>query len=181
MVAMARIKGIAIVQTVKMLRSQREAALAVLPPSLHHYLSKEISRSEWYPFDDHFGLLAALAKLMPPGGGDPWELFGRMGIRHDLSTLYRGMLVRGAGLQKSLQALRDLHHLYDDSGRWAVNGDDRRAVVDLFESVISPEYCRLRGGFMLEYLTMALGEVHQRKTLCRAKGDGFCRWELERG
>ena len=82
---MARIKGIGLLHVVKMLRSMREAALGVVPAPLHHYLSQEISRSEWYPFEEYLALLHGLAKLMPPDTGDAWEMFGRLAIRSEPS------------------------------------------------------------------------------------------------
>jgi hypothetical protein len=178
---MARMRGTAFLQVVRTLRSMREAALRVVPPHLQHYLSEQISRTEWYSRDEFFVLLSALASLAPKDAGDPWERFGRAAARHDLSTVYGGMMVRRAGLLPAIRALHDLYRLYDDTSRVVIGGDDRIAIVDMYDLIVSADHCRFLVGFTREYLLAATGsEVQMRKLKCRARGDDFCRWEIER-
>ena len=62
---MSKAKGTTLVALVKFLRSQRERALAALPPSLHAYLDERIQASSWYPEADLLSLIRVMVAMIP--------------------------------------------------------------------------------------------------------------------
>jgi hypothetical protein len=59
--ATASTQGTHLVDMVKFLRTQRDAALAILPARLHRYLDEQLNVAAWYPEEDMIGLVRALA------------------------------------------------------------------------------------------------------------------------
>jgi heme-NO-binding protein len=174
---MAKTKGTAVVQCVKALRSMPpEVTRAKLPPHLHRYLEERILVSNWYPEEDYLALVTALSELLPSSNGDTWELFGRIAAQHDLTTVYRST-VRQRTLMGMLKAVRDLFHMYHDTGRIEISGDETCAQMDTFEyASISAGHCRFITSYIREQLRMSLGRaIEVRETLCRAAGDDRCR------
>ena len=174
---MAKTKGTAVLQCVKALRSiPAELVRAKLPSHLHPYVNERILISNWYPEEDYLGLVTALSHLLPSTEGDTWEMFGRMAAQHDLTTVYRSS-VRHRTLIGMLKAVRDLFHMYHDTGRIEIHGDDMHAHMDFFDyASISAGHCRFITSYIREQLREALGrEIGVRKTLCCAAGDDRCR------
>jgi hypothetical protein len=173
----ASVKGTSVLQLVKALRLSGKAARATLAAHLHHYLEERILVSSWYPIDDYLALLRAVMAILPrPPGSDPWELCGELAARHDLNTVYKGM-VRGGSLARALKAARDLWTLYWNVGRIELGGDEAEASIDLYEfPVVSQDHCRFMSAFLREQLRLALGrEVRVDETMCRSRGDELCR------
>lgn len=174
---MAKTRGTAILQLVKMLRSQREAAERILDPALHHYLSDEISRVNWYPEEEYLALITAAVRLIPDSKIDVWEAFGRAAANHDLTTVYRGMVVRNRGLLEALKSMKDIFHLYHDTGHMVISGDEQRATADLLDyASVSAGHCRFLDGYLREHLKISLGrELDVREIACTAGGAAQCR------
>ncbi len=74
---MACANGMTVINAVKYLRKNKDAAKEFLPPKLHGYLEKRILVSEWYPEQDILPILQTLAKLIPNPGMVPYEWQGR--------------------------------------------------------------------------------------------------------
>src|SRR5215475_14219948 len=112
---MARVKGANVLAAVKMLRANRERAVALLPPKYHRYLDERIFVSSWYPEADQLELLRAVS-FMLPGTPDPWVTIGRIAARDDLKDLYR-TLVRPGDLRDTLRMSSSLWHTFHDTGQ----------------------------------------------------------------
>ena len=168
-------------QSVKALRSAPELAREKLAPHLHHYLRERILPSNWYPEEDHLALLIALTQIFPRSDVDVWELFGRTAAKHDLTSIYRSTVVHRTMLG-TLQALVQVFHLYHDTGRLVVSGDEHQAEMDIFDyATVSADHCRFLSGYMKEYLEMSFGQpVAIRETLCCATGADRCRRQFKR-
>lgn len=177
---MAKTKGTAVVQCVKALRSiPEDVAKAKLALHLHSYLDERILVSNWYPEEDYLALVTALSQLLPSSMGDTWEQFGRIAAQHDLTTVYRST-VRQRTLMGMLKAVRDLFHMYHDTGRIEISGDEARAQLDIFDyASVSAGHCRFITSYMAEQLRMSLGRVIRvRETMCCAAGHEHCRREF---
>ena len=103
---MAKVKGTNFIGLVKVLRTHRERALAVLPPALHRYLEERVLPSTWYPADDFLGLQTAMASVIPLGA-TPYFQMGRLSAQLDLGGIYKNHLKAGDPLRTltSAQAL----------------------------------------------------------------------------
>ena len=174
-----RVKGTAVLQAVKTLRSMGELARQHVPPSLQSYLVDRIIVSSWYPERDFIGLIGVVTSLMPvTDGSDVWELCGRLAATHDLGNVYKGM-VRGETLMRTVKVATDLWKLYYDVGRHVLSGDDTRVLIDSYDYAAPAGYCRFVSGYLREHLRLSTGKSYQvRDTLCTAKGDDHCRREV---
>jgi uncharacterized protein (TIGR02265 family) len=176
---MASVKGSNLVQVVKALRMNREAALASLPEKHRHYLQERILPSSWYPEADQLELLAVLASILPPGG-DAWELFGRASAQVDMNGIYKRLVHPGdpeRTLRNAPVAWRNLH----DSGELEVSMEgERRGSITLRDyPVRSAEMCRLIGAYLAETLGLAgAREARTAKRECRARGASQCTWSV---
>jgi hypothetical protein len=178
---MARTKGAHVIQAVKVLRSQRERALAVLAPELHRYLDERILPSTWYPTEDHLALLRALVSLLPGGGVDPWVLLGRGNAQMDLGGLYRRQLKPGDP-GRTLEVTQAIWSSAYDSGRVevAVGGDQSATVKLLDPGFRSRELCRILTGYMMEAVTLAGGrDVQVQHVRCAMTFGIECVWQVQ--
>ena len=139
-------------------------------------MNERILVSNWYPEEDYLALVTALTDLLPSTEGDTWEMFGRVAAQHDLTTVYRST-VRQRTLIGMLRAVRDLFHMYHDTGRIEIQGDETRAHMDFFDyASISAGHCRFVTSYIREQLRVSIGhEIDVRETLCCAAGDDRCR------
>ncbi|MEO1083238.1 MAG: hypothetical protein AAFY88_03265 [Acidobacteriota bacterium] len=128
-----RIKGIAMLEVVKGLRLHREAAHRELPTSLHHYLDARIDIGQWYPEEDHIGLLGAVATLFGPPGLDAWRCMGRWRATLDLQEVFVDVLRQGDPA-KTLKACEKVWPMYRNTGRVVTTLGDapphRLALID---------------------------------------------------
>jgi predicted hydrocarbon binding protein len=173
-------KGTAVLQLVKALRSLGEPARRALRPGLHHYLDERVLVTKWYPEEEYIELITTLSQVMPvPDGVSVWDQFGKAAARHDLTSVYKGM-VRGGTLLGTLKAARDLWKLYHDTGRIVIAGDEERATFDVFDyASVHAGHCRFLTAYLREHLRMATGRDYEvRETLCRSLGNDRCRREF---
>jgi hypothetical protein len=176
---MPKVKGSNVLLAVKMLRADRQRALALLPPRLHRYLDQRILVSTWYPEEDLLELSRAVS-LMMPGSPEPWMTMGRSTARADLSTLYRHM-VRAGDLTGTLGSIGSLWRTYHDTGELNVTVDEPgRATACLRDyGGAAREMCRVVGGYVAEVAVMAgAREVNIAKLGCSLNGAAECRWRL---
>jgi hypothetical protein len=64
-----KIKGVAFLGVVKLLRSRRDDAFTLLRPELHHYVTDTVRPSGWYPESEHTDVPGAPASA-------PGSLYG---------------------------------------------------------------------------------------------------------
>jgi hypothetical protein len=178
---MAKAKGSALVEAVRFLRRQREAARQVLPEALHPYLETRIQLAAWYPEEDLLGLIRALAKLLP---GDPREALvaaGQATARQQSEGIYAHLL--GPAEDRLSLARRGfaLWASQHDSGRLAIAFQGEGVVeVELRDYALpSPEMCLILEGYIDGMLRFAgLGVEGVAKDCCRVGGAATCRWTV---
>jgi hypothetical protein len=139
---MAKSKGTNLIDLVKFLRKQREIAVSVLPPDLHHYLDERITVSAWYPEEDCYLLMRAMESLLPDSGSELYRKIGILNAQNHLGGSYRHLLsdlrlqtipIRAEALWKSMHDTGELHV--------EIEGESAgRAVLRGYESP-GPEMC----------------------------------------
>lgn len=177
---MARSKGTNLVDMVKLMRQQREKAMALLPESLQPYLDQRISVSSWYPEQDMYGLMRALESLLPVSGEALYREIGILNARNHLSGSYRHLLseLRLKTLPIRAEALwKSLH----DTGELRVEIESEctgRALLRGYENP-GPEMCLVIESYLAEVLRMAgLEGVQSTSGLCVHRGDPECIWHF---
>jgi hypothetical protein len=179
-VATANTKGTNLVDMVRFLRGQREAARALLPARLHHYLDEQLNVAASYPEEDMIGLVRALAKLLPSAGEDPLVRIGRLNARMHLQGTYEHLIAdaRPAALPvRALALWRSMH----DTGefRLAVEEDHAEARLAGY-GFPSAEMCTMLGAYLLELFELAGVKAPRVAELsCCRKGAPECRWRIE--
>lgn len=170
-------KGSALIESIRVLRSQRARALELLPPELHHYLERRILVSSWYPEPDYMHLLRALRRVL---GGVSWERVGAIGARNDLTGIY-AKLVRGKSIEDVATMAPALWRNYHDTGRETVTFAKRCARFEIADfAVVDADYCKVVLGYNRELLETAGAVVlRARKVSCTASGDASCVWEYD--
>ncbi len=173
------IKGIALINTVKALRVHRQAARAVLSPSLRRYLKARVLVSEWYPDEDFLELLHAMTQVVPDPRMDVWEWAGRFGARADFEDLYSMMVKPGDPLE-TLRRYPRTWCLYHDSGQVDVTFPEAaRAEVEIHHYLTTRvEFCRLQSGHMAEMLLTAGVSGVEVQNTGRATADEPARWRV---
>ncbi len=176
---MARIKGINVVGAVKMLRTQRERALAILPAQLHSYLHERILVSSWYPEEDQLGLLRALASFMPRAP-DPYVVMGRGTARSDLTGIYKHQL-RAGDVERTLAFAGALWRNAHDTGEMTTEHEGPGTLVVRLRDygAVSSEMCRVLTGYFLELVALAANRrADVKHGECRAAGASICTWRV---
>ena len=176
----ARIKGASMVQLVKALRRNKDAARSALPGSLHHYLDKRVHVGLWYPDDEAFQLMKAVAAVLPGGGQDPWILMGRASVTGHLDGVYKAsindLLSSPEGVLRYADALWQSIH---DGGHLVFEADSplTGSVILRGYTPPGPELCRLHGAYFEEVMRRAghpFEELSKRD--CVLRGADACRW-----
>ncbi|MEM9554850.1 MAG: DUF2378 family protein [Acidobacteriota bacterium] len=172
-----KIKGTGLQSVVSALRQRRDHAEPLLPEGLRHYLDDRLLVASWYPEEDYYGLLRALAHFAPKAVRDAWDWMGATSARGDLSGIYAAMVQRN-NPWATLQRLPRLWSLYHDTGRVDVGfqGEGRSQVLVWDYSFAHEHFCRLKGGYLRVMLELA-GAADPRVKVLRAGTAGHpARW-----
>ena len=86
---MAKVKGAAIVDSVRFLRRHKDEARKHLPPALHHYLAERVLAASWYPEEDLVPLVRAMARIQGESDARFFEKAGRLSARAHAQGIYR--------------------------------------------------------------------------------------------
>jgi hypothetical protein len=178
---MANAKGTALLDAVKFLRSQREAARKVLPPALHGYLEERISVARWYPEEHLLELLRAMLPLIPKPRTEVLESLGRVSARIHLGGVYEHLAVgsdRGAIPRRVFTLWATMH----DTGKMSVvSAGETKLRLELSDYALpSREMCTLLRGYHLEsFQSAGLPSLSVAEVGCRCNGDPLCAWEVE--
>lgn|GEM_PF-2534845 len=175
----AKVKGTNLIASVKLLRKNKEAARAALPPELHRYLEERVLPTSWYPEADMAVLLRAMAPILRKLGPDPFELMGRAALREHMQGVYAHLLrADRATLARRVSALWQSQH---DTGRLTmVELGPGRARFELVEyGHPSREMCATIRGYLMEALAAAAGctDVRAAKVSCVLDGADRCAWD----
>lgn len=176
---MPNVKGANVLAAVKMLRANRERAVALLPRELHRYLDERILVSSWYPEADQLELLRAVSFLLP-GTPDPWVSIGRIAARDDLKDLYRRM-VKPGDLKETLRASSAMWRTFHDTGELKIVLEEpTRALATVRGyAATAREMCRVIGGYVTEVVSTAgMQNIKTAKIACTLDGAPECSWRL---
>lgn len=177
---MAKSKGTNLIDMVKFLRSQKQQALDAVPPELQGYLEKRIVVSDWYPEQDMYGLMIALAKLLPGSGTELYRQIGVLTLRNHLTGSYRHLL-DGICLETLPVRARALWKSLHDTGEMivAVEGAGAGSVVLRGYHSPGPEMCLVIESYVAEELRLAgLDAVRIDPERCVHRGADECYWRF---
>ena len=179
---MANVKGSQILNAIKVLRSQRERALELLPSRLHHYLAERILASTWYPLEDHVELLRTITNLLSPNGPSDgsWQLMGRGTARMDLTGLYSAQLRRGDA-EGTMRWMAVMWKNAFDCGEVKVqlDGPNHASVRLRGFPLGSREICGICTGYIIESVQLATDhEPEVKHVVCRGLGGNECSWSV---
>ena len=173
-------KGTNLIDMVKFLRSQRDAARRLLPEALHRYLDSRLDVGAWYPEEDMIGLVQALARLLPRSGEDPLVQIGRLNARMHLQGTYAHLLkdARPTTLPVRAVALWKTMH---DTGEFRLAVDEGSAHARLSGyGHPSAEMCAMLGGYLLQLFVLAgARDVKVDESTCCRRGADACCWRIE--
>ena len=126
------------------------------------------------------GLLAALGKMIPAGGGDPFVFMGRATAREHLAGIYR-VHVRSGDVERTLRSGATLWRNYHDTGTLTVELDaPRQGTIRLRDfAATSREFCRLLTGYFTELVDQAGGkDITVTKLDCSVDLAPDCQWRV---
>jgi hypothetical protein len=177
---MGKAKGTTIINAIKTLRENKEAAWKALPEHLRWYLDQRILVSSWYPDEDVLEILRALAKVLPDPGMDVYEFMGRRSARADLGGVYSHLL-RPGDPAATMRRAAILWTNYHDSGKEEVvaAGNNYAALELSGYDHPSREGCKTLVGWNYELAVMAGGkDVRVVHAWCVLDGAKACRFEV---
>ncbi len=177
---MGKAKGTTVINAIKALRLKKDLARTVLPKHLHRYLEERIMVSSWYPEEDLFEILHALAKILPDPGMDTYEFMGRIVARTDLGGIH-AHLIRLGDPATTLRRASFTWGLYHDTGKKDVveSGDDYVVTEIAGYEHPSRENCGTIKGWNHELAVMAGGkDVKVVHTECVLDGASACRFRV---
>ncbi len=174
-----RIKGVSLIEVVKVLRANRDAALGLLHSKLHPYLHDRLLASQWYPEEDYLVLLEAAGKIMEPLlTMDVWEFMGEQGAHKDFTGLYASV-VRKGDPWGTLRHAGKIWSMYRDTGRLSVERQSETlAHLALHDYVNAGSMvCGTLTGYYRELLRLSgASHVRVKMTVLRAYGEGPTEW-----
>jgi hypothetical protein len=173
----------------------------LVPERLWKYFDDHVVISGWYPEQDYFVLIEALAKKIDPKsvGGDVWRYFARFSAQRDIGrsdgtgaasgviAVYRNFASGGAEPEPFFRRAVRIWSQYHDSGTMQLRGgsiETNTVVIRLADFHIPIEgFVRLQGFYLEEFGRLMGLEVASRVVRSTARGDAFCEWEyrLARG
>src|SRR5262245_56535331 len=124
---MAKVKGAAIVGSVRILRGNKDKAREHLAPALHHYLSERVLAATWYPGEDMVPLLKAVATVLGEPEQGFYERAGRQSAQLHADGVYKH-LVRAEGEEGFARRALVLWSSQHDTGRTDVRTDEQGRV-----------------------------------------------------
>ncbi len=170
---MGKAKGMALLGSVKYLRSRREEARGVLPPALHHYLDDRIRSSGWYPEADMLELIRATARLVPGPTDQVLEIMGESSAREHADVY--GDLLTGSSTSRAF-ALWSTQH---DTGELQMieEAPTRLRLEITGYADPSREMCLVTQGYIKGVLVMnGFTDLAVEKLACSLWGDDRCTW-----
>ena len=174
------VRGASVSRAVRFLRTLKEDARAILPGSLHRYLSEQVMADEWYPEKDLLGLILGCVELIDLPMALALNDMGKWTAREHYALSYPD-LAKQPEPQEFIKRLEQLWHHNHDTGRlsFAVVAPVKGTIqVEGFEYP-SQEMCTIHGSYYVEMLKLAgWGEVNLRRHDCVLQGKPACCWDL---
>jgi hypothetical protein len=175
----AKVKGAALLDTVRFLRRNKDAARKQLPPALHHYLTERVLVASWYPEEDLVPLVLAIARI----AGEPdlafCEKAGRLSAKAHAHGVYKHLV---AGERHSLArralALWSSQH---DTGVMEMSGEESGCVRVALRDFAAPsrEFCAINAGYVAATFELSgCRDVRVKKLACCVDRAKECVWEV---
>lgn len=154
-----RIKGVAMQGAIDALLAEEAAARAAMPEELRSYLDEPILASSWYPEEDHFALMEAIAEVFSKPGKDVWFWMGRSTASRDLNNLYKAMVQEGQPIT-TLKRFPKLWKLYRTAGHVKVQTiGSSKGLVRIYDyPFVNVKFAKLIAGFLSEAITISGGK-----------------------
>jgi hypothetical protein len=179
-------KGTALVELVKLARTQRDAFDPLLPPETRALVDSRILAGSWYPEVHLQRLLVAADRVLGQGDLGLCRSLGRTAARRTLQSLYKTALVPG-DVVASLRLLTLTWSFMHDTGTVTVDvpSDDvvRLTIRDF--AAPSPAVCAVFSGWIEGKVEMAGGRASVTEEICRLRGGDACvyaaHWALATG
>ena len=179
---MAQVKGTLLVGIVDVIKAAGERGLSLVPEPLRHYVESElIVTTQWYPFEDYFGLLKARLPLtQPPPGVNIYAHVGAERAREAFRGKYKDLIVVG-NMAESLESTARIWKFLIDAAdaRTEVTEPGKANFEVVGFSGGNREFCMTLTGFIgacPELVGFKDGTAM--KTRCIHDGDDRCRWEM---
>jgi hypothetical protein len=173
-VAAGKIKGVAFLGVIKLLRSRKDDARGLLRPELHHYLTETVHPSGWYLESEHAELLRAGASLYSGSPDRALELMGEQAARSH-SEIYHELLV-GHGSPSRTFAMWSTQHDTGELRRVRESSTRMRFELANYDDT-SREHCLLLTGYFRgTFAVNGFSDVSIEKLACKLWGDESCVW-----
>ena len=179
---MSRVKGTLVAQLVEQIQAAGDATIAAVPEPLRHYVQGEaLVATQWYPFEDYFGLIKiALPLQQPPAGSNLYTYAGEQSARENFQGTYRDLIIAG-DMTESLASMAKIWSFLIDSAEAAteVTGPGRAHFDIVGFSGGNREFCMILTGFVGACPRLVgFKDGGAIKTRCVHDGDDRCRWDL---
>jgi hypothetical protein len=176
---MAKVKGAAMVDSVRFLRRHKDEARKVLPPALHHYLGERILVASWYPEQDLVPLVRAVARV----SGEPEQRFfekaGRLSAQAHAQGVYKHLVAgEREGLARRALVLWSSQH---DTGKMEMVSEGPGCVRVVVRDFAAPsrEFCGINGGYVgATFEISGCHDVRVKKLSCCVDGAPECAWQV---
>jgi hypothetical protein len=176
---MAKVKGAAIVESVRILRRHKEEARKHLPQPLHHYLSERVLAASWYPSEDQIPLVRAVARVL----GEPSTLLREGGALLGTAARRGRLQAPRAGARPETLCRRALvlwSSQHDTGQMEMVVADEGRVRVVLRGFANSSrEACLVSSGYLAATFEISgYKGVRVLKQRCCLDGAPECAWDV---
>ena len=178
---MAKVKGAAIVDSVRYLRRHKDEARELLAPELHHYLAERVLIASWYPEEDLVPLVRAMATIQGESEDAFFDKAGRLAAYTHAQGVYR-LLMRDGARESLARRAFILWTSQHDTGSMEMHPteDPNRVCVELRGfGAPTREFCRINGGYIAATFEITgCQQVRTIKESCCVDGDSECAWQV---
>lgn len=177
---MAKVKGAAIVASVRFLRRNKDAAREALPPALHHYLAKRVLVASWYPEEDMIPLVRAAARVLDEPERGFYEKAGRFSAQVHADGVYRHLVREGESESLARRALVLWSSQHDTGAMDMQVVEPGKVKVTLRDFALpSRESCLINGGYLAATFEISGYEnVRVEKQACCMDARPECSWTV---
>jgi hypothetical protein len=174
----AKVKGSAIVQSVRILRGNKDAARLHLPPELHHYLSTRVLAASWYPEEDMIPLVRATANVLGQPEETFYEFAGRFVAHTHAEGVYRHLVRDGESQSLSRRAMVLWTSQHDTGAMDMQSLEEGKLRVTLRGFALpSREACLINAGYLAATFEISgYHDVRVEKQSCCVDGAPECAW-----
>src|SRR5215468_2757292 len=177
---MARVKGAAIVESVRVLRRHKDSARQHLPPALLHYLEERVLAASWYPAEDQIPLTRAVARVLGEPEHGFYEKAGRFAAQRHAEGVYRH-LVKAEDSETLCRRALVLWSSQHDTGAMEMQVQGAGCARVALRGYANPsrESCRIAGGYLAATFEISgYKDVQVDKQGCCADGAPECAWSV---